>query len=172
MMPHKNKVIGVFLVCGFLFINIVAGNAQGTGTLDSAAQAGSTGSNFLKTILKKTWKLTELKFSDRTVVLIRKELPKDMKDIFTLSITNERISGRAAPNRYFTVYQAGDNNALTITPIASTMMASIFLTPQRVREEEYFQYLGAAKSWKINRGKLELYCTDSDNKDLIMVFSQ
>ena len=143
----------------------------GTVAPSQGAVTGSTGANYIASISGKSWKLTELRFTDRTVTLNRNELPADQADIFTLNIDNERISGRAAPNRYMTSYQAGANNALTIQPIASTMMALIVIDPQRIQEPEYFLYLGKVKSWKINQNKLELTTTDTANRALVMVFS-
>jgi len=150
------------------------GTQAATGTGSTTAQGtvtGSTGASNVTSISGKNWKLTEIRFTDRTVALNRSELPADQADIFTLTIDNERISGRAAPNRYMTAYQAGANNALTIQPIASTMMALIVTDPQRIQEPEYLQYLGKVKSWRINQNKLELTTTDTANQAAIMVFS-
>ena len=145
------------------------GTQAASGTQGGAT--GSTGANYVTSISGRNWKLTELHFTDRTVTLNRNELTGDQADFFTLAIDNERISGRAAPNRYMTSYQAGANNALTIQPIASTMMALIYTDPQRIQEPEYLQYLGKVKSWRVNQNKLELTTTDAANKELIMVFS-
>ncbi|MCL1929198.1 MAG: META domain-containing protein [Treponema sp.] len=143
----------------------------GTNILTQSGTTGSTGANYVTSISGKSWKLTELRFTDKTVTLNRNELSADQADFFTLTIDNERISGKAAPNRYMTSYQAEANNALTIQPIASTMMALIVSDPQRIQEPEYFQYLGKVKSWKVNQNKLELTTADAANKVLIMVFS-
>ena len=145
--------------------------ASGTNVVPQGSATGSTGGNYMTSISGKNWKLTELHFINRTVLLNRSELSGDQADFFTMTIDNERISGRAAPNRYFTSYQANADNTLTIQPIASTMMALIVTDPQRIQEHEYFQYLGKVKSWKINQNKLELTTTDAANRTLIMVFS-
>ena len=145
--------------------------AAGTPASSPGVTAGSTGANYLTSISGKTWKLTELRFSDRTVVLNRNELSSSDADIFTMTVDGERIGGKGAPNRYFTAYQAGANNALTIQPIASTMMASIISDPQRIREQDYFQYLSKVKNWRIVQNKLELTSADKANKSLVMVYS-
>ena len=152
----------------------MSGTQAGTGGSTVAPQGsatGSTGAEYITSISGKSWKLTELRFTDRTVTLNRSELTRDQADFFTLTIDNERVSGRAAPNRYFTSYKAGADNSLTIQPIASTMMALIVTDPQRIQEPQYLQYLGKVKSWKINQNKLELTTTDAANRTLIMVFS-
>jgi heat shock protein HslJ len=158
-----------------------SGTETASGTQDQAGETtpagtqpvvtGSTGSNYVTSIFGKTWKLTELHFSDKTVVLNRGELSADQADIFTLAMDNASVSGKAAPNRYFGPYQAGANNALSFQPLATTMMAAIFTDPQKITEPEYLQYLGKVKSWKINQNKLELTGTDAANKPLTMVFS-
>ena len=148
---------------------------QGTQTAGGTQQtqdgAESTGTNSIAPISGKTWKLIEIRFTDKTVTLNRNELSAEQADIFTLTIDNERISGRGLPNRYMTSYKAGANNALTIQPIASTMMASIVTEPQRIQEPEYFQYLAKVKSWKINQNRLELTTADAANQTAIMVFT-
>ena len=140
---------------------------QGT----EAAQTGSSGADHLRTITGKEWRLVELRFSERTVILNRNELSSDMRDILTMNIDNNRVSGRGAPNRYFTSYRAEANNALTFQPIASTLMATIFFEPQRIREEEYFQYLSRVTRWNLNRNRLELFSTEANGRELVMVFA-
>ena len=140
---------------------------QGT----EAAQAGSSGADHLRTITGKEWKLVELRFSERTVILNRNELSSEMRDILTMNIDTNRVSGRGAPNRYFTSYRAEANNALTFQPIASTLMATIFFEPQRIREEEYFQYLSRVTRWNLNRNRLELFSTEANGRELVMVFA-
>jgi heat shock protein HslJ len=149
--------------------------AQGTAAQGGAQSAApgataTTGADYVSSITGKTWKLSELRLSGRTVTIDRNKLAADgMGDLFTFTVDNERISGRAAPNRYTTVYQAGANNALTIQPPITTMMASIY-DPERLREREYFQYLTAVKSWKLNQNKLELYTVDASNKEVVLVY--
>ena len=142
-----------------------------SGTAGQGTVTGSTGANYLTSISGKSWKLVELRFVDRTVTLNRSELSADQADIFTLNIDNEKVSGKAAPNRYMTSYQAGANNTLTIRPIASTMMALIVTDPQKISEPQYLQYLGKVKSWNINQNRLELTSADAANQTVIMVFS-
>ena len=152
-----------------------SGTQAGTGSSTTPGTqpvvAGSTGANYVTSISGRSWKLVELRFADRNVVLNRNELTGSEVDIFTMTINNDRISGMGAPNRYFTAYQAGTNNSLIIQPIASTMMAAIYTDPRRIREAEYFQYLGKVKSWRINQNRLELTSADAANRPLIMVFS-
>jgi len=149
------------------------GNASqsGAGAGGNQSQAGGgTGTNFLTSISGKEWKLSELRLSDRTIVLDRAKLNSEgAGDIFTMTVEGNRISGKAAPNRYNTAYQAGANNSLTVSPVVSTLMASSF-DPERIQEHEYYQYLAKVKSWRINQNKLELYTTDDSNKEAVLVY--
>jgi len=135
------------------------------------AKTGSTGGNYVTSIFGKTWNLTAIRFPDRTVELNRNELKGAQADIFTMTIDKDRISGKGAPNRYFTSYQAGPDNALTLMPIAGTMMAQLIFDPERIHESDYFQYLGKVTSWKLNQNKLELTSIDAAEKPLVMIFS-
>jgi heat shock protein HslJ len=151
-----------------------AAAASGGAAAASGGAAGqptaSSGASYLSSISGKDWKLSELRFSDRTVTIDRNKLTADgMGDLFTLNMDAARVSGKAAPNRYTSTYQAGTNNSLTIAPPISTLMASIY-DPERLREQEYFQYLSKVKSWKLNQGKLELYTADANNKEAVLVY--
>jgi len=135
------------------------------------AKTGSTGGSYVTSIFGKTWNLTAIRFPNRTVELNRNELKGAQADIFTMTIDKDRISGKGAPNRYFTSYQAGPDNTLTLMPIAGTMMAQLIFDPERIHESDYFQYLGKVTSWKLNQNKLELTSIDATEKPLVMVFS-
>jgi len=131
----------------------------------------STGADYLKSIIGKEWKLTELRLSGKSVVLDRNKLSAEgAGDFFTLTIDKSRLSGKAAPNRYTTAYQAGANNSLTLLPVISTLMAT-GNDPERLHEKEYYQYLGRVKSWKLNQKSLELNTTDANNKDAVLVYN-
>jgi heat shock protein HslJ len=149
-----------------------AADAQGAavsgGTGDQST--ASSGVDYLKSISGKDWKLLEVRLSDKTLTLDRNKLTADgMGDLFTLNVDAARLSGKAAPNRYISTYQAREDNSLTIAPPIGTLMASIY-DPVRLREQEYFQYLSKVKSWKLNQGKLELYTTDANNQEAVLVY--
>jgi len=111
-----------------------------------------------------------LRLTGKTIVLDRAKLNAEgAGDIFTLTVDESRLAGKAAPNRYTTSYKAGENNTLTLSPVISTLMASSY-DPERIQEHEYYQYLAKVKSWKINQNKLELYTTDDSNKEAVLVY--
>jgi len=148
-----------------------ASSQKADGGRQEVAQPKSSGSNYVTSIFGKAWNLTEIRFPNRTIQLNRNELKGAQADIFTMVIDKDRISGKGAPNRYFTSYNAGPDNSLTLQPIAGTMMASLVFDPERIHEAEYFQYLSKVTSWKLNQNKLELTTTDAADKSLVMVFS-
>jgi hypothetical protein len=149
---------------------VAQGGATSGTSEESTTPPGSTGASYVSTITGKEWKLSEVRLPGKTMLVDRNKLTAEkMGDLFTFTIDNSRISGKAAPNRYTSMYQAGPNNALTIQAPISTLMASIY-DPERIREREYFLYISRVKSWKLNQGKLELYTTDASNKEVVLVY--
>ncbi|MDR0402824.1 MAG: META domain-containing protein [Treponema sp.] len=132
-------------------------------------QAGGPAQAAVASIAGKEWKLLELRKGTAVTVIDRGRLERDgFGDLFTINF-GERVTGKAAPNRFVAPYQAGANNALAIQPPAGTLMASIY-DPERIREEDYFQYLINVKSWKLVRNRLELYSSDSDGRETVLVY--
>jgi len=163
---RKIYTLGVFLVCGLLLIG-----ADDCKSMNSDQSADNNKGDILKTIIGKEWKLVEIRLSGKTVILDRAKLNAEGKgDIFTMTIDSSKLSGKAAPNRYSTAYQAGPNNSLTLLPVITTLMAPIF-EQEYLKEQEYYQYLGGVKSWKLNQKTLELYTTDADKKEAVLVYS-
>jgi hypothetical protein len=149
-----------------------AAGVPGAGALlENDLGAESTGASYLRTIIGKEWKLVELRLSSKTVILDRNKLNTEgVGDFFTMAVNASRISGKAAPNRYVTAYEAGPDNSLTLLPVITTLMATGF-DPERLHEQEYYQYLGRVKSWKLNQQTLELYTTDANEKDAVLAYS-
>ncbi|MDR2702319.1 MAG: META domain-containing protein [Spirochaetaceae bacterium] len=147
------------------------GGADSATVAAPEAPSASTGADFLKTIIGKEWKLVELRLSGKSLFLDRNKLNSEgAGDYFTMTIDNSRLSGRAAPNRYTTAYQAGSNNSLTLLPVVTTLMATSH-DPERLQEREYYQYLAGVNSWKSNQKTLELYTTDANKKEAVLVYS-
>jgi heat shock protein HslJ len=143
-----------------------AGVAAGTGVESEAAALEAA----VKALSGKDWKLQELRKGNSLIEINRSKLEADgAGDFFTLAF-DERVSGKAAPNRFTAPYQAGPNNTLTIQQPASTQMALIH-DPERIHEKDYFLYLTNVKSWKMNQGKLELHSSDFSGKETTLVYS-
>jgi heat shock protein HslJ len=136
------------------------------------APAHDGGAEFARDVEKTEWILSEFRVAGKTVQADRRKFEaNNMGGIYTITFEEDKVNGMGAPNRYFGPYQAGDNNALTLQPVGSTMMAAIVTDPQRITAPPYFQYLSKVKSWKVNQNKLELTGSDTANKPLTMVFS-
>ncbi|MDR2181648.1 MAG: META domain-containing protein [Treponema sp.] len=187
--------LGVFVLCGLVLTGVdqcedayVTGQTfdggqgaanpavpDGTAGLsnpasDTAAGTGSTGAARVSGISGKEWKLSGLRKGGAVITIDRDKLQAGgFGDFFTLTIDSRRISGKAAPNRYTTTYQAGAGNVLALAPPVSTLMASMY-DPEHLREDEYFQYLAKVTGWKLNQGKLELYTTDPAGTETVLVY--
>jgi heat shock protein HslJ len=151
---------------------VVAGNQPGSRSAQQQSgnqQAGGTAQAAVSSIGGKEWKLIELRKGSVVTVINRKKLDGDgFGDLFTINF-GEKVTGKAAPNRFNAPYQAGANNALTIQPPVSTLMASIY-DPERIHEQDYFEYLTNVKSWKLTQGRLELYSSDPYGKETVLVY--
>jgi heat shock protein HslJ len=140
-----------------------ADNCEG----DSGRQQALSGG--VSSISGKEWKLMELRKGNEVIVIDRGKLESDgFGDLFTINF-GERVTGKAAPNQFMASYQAGDNNTLTLQAPAATLMASIY-DPERIRERDYFQYLINVKSWGLVQGRLELYSSDSNGIETVLVY--
>jgi heat shock protein HslJ len=150
-------VTGLFMLCGMILTS--AGNCGGK--TPSQEEISSIGG--------KEWKLIELRKGDKVTVIDRGKLESDgFGDFFTINF-GERVTGKAAPNQFMAPYQTGADNAVTIQPPAGTLMASIY-DPERIREKDYFQYLINVKSWKLVQGRLELYSSDPNGQETVLVY--
>jgi heat shock protein HslJ len=143
---------GIFVLCGMIL--------TGVDDCEGAQQSLADG---------KEWKLMELRKGNEVTIIDRKKLENDgFGDIFTINF-GERVTGKAAPNRFIASYQTGTNNALTIQAPASTLMVSIY-DPERIHEKDYFEYLINIKSWKLTQGMLELYSSDPNGEETILIY--
>jgi heat shock protein HslJ len=111
-----------------------------------------------------------VKVAGKSLLIDRNKLNSEgFGDFFTFTIDGERVSGKAAPNRYTGGYSAGPNNTLTVLPLITTLMATIY-NPERIREEEYLKYLAKVKRWSQIQGRLQLYTVDEKGKEVILIY--
>jgi heat shock protein HslJ len=118
----------------------------------------------------KEWKLAAVKTGSEEFVFDRDRLiDEGFGDIFTLQFADQ-ITGKGAPNRYFGPYEAGKDLSLTIKSVASTLMAPI-REPEKLKERDFFIYLGNAYRWNLNKAKqLEISTKGEDGVETVMVF--
>ena len=121
-------------------------------------------------IMKKKWKLVNVLIGGKSINLDRNSFVKDFEDIFTLTFEAERLSGVGAPNRYFTSYTHGENQALSIRSVASTRMAPIGEL-DNLKEHEYFMYIQNSYRWNLKGGNLELFSKTEKGLEVVLIFS-
>jgi heat shock protein HslJ len=120
----------------------------------------------------KEWKLVAIKAGTGNITFDRGRLiDEGFGDIFTLQFADQ-ITGKGAPNRYFGPYEAEKDLSLTIKNVAATLMAPL-REPEKLKERDFFIYLGNAYRWNLNKKKqLELSTKGQDGAEAVMVFVQ
>ena len=155
----------------FLFLTVLClAVCKSTSEASDAANAGSRssgvtdgGSQFSE-VTDRDWRLAQVRLDSETVEIDRTE-----PVIFTLRF-EERVSGVGAPNRYTAPYTLADNQAVSIGQAATTMMASLF-EPEKLKEQEFYNYLLNVYKWNLENGNLELYSKDADGAEAVLVFT-
>jgi len=119
----------------------------------------------------KNWKLTEVRDGKKNVIFQRGMLKQEVPgDVFTLRFDAERASGAGCPNRYFSPYTLAETQAISIQPIASTLMLALS-EPEQLKEREFFSYLEKADQWNLVKGNLELRSKNNEGAAVVLVFS-
>ena len=119
----------------------------------------------------KVWVLDEIVSEGGTTIINRQKLEADgMGDAFTLIVDAERISGKAAPNRYFSPYTLGADQEISISPIAGTFMMSL-VEPEGIQEREYFNYLEQVNQWLLSGDKLEFHTETPEGDPITLVYT-
>ncbi|MDR0721128.1 MAG: META domain-containing protein [Treponema sp.] len=138
---------------------------------DRAALPGETATPSFAEVQGKLWALEEVVTESGGIIINRRKLEADgMGDAFTLTVDAERISGKGAPNRYVSPYTVGENQEISISPIAGTLMMGL-VEPEGLQEREYYNYLEQANQWLLTGDRLELYSETSEGDPVIMVFT-
>ena len=115
----------------------------------------------------RDWVLAELRSASATVRINRTR--PGAADVYTLRFDTERLSGAAAPNRYFAPYTSGPGGTLSIGMVAGTLMAPLFEN-EDLREHEYFGYLNRVNRWELRGGNLELHTSSENGAAAVLVF--
>jgi heat shock protein HslJ len=119
----------------------------------------------------KEWILSEVKSAGKSVIMDRAKLQaSNMGGVYTITFNGEQVNGMGAPNRYLGPYTVGSNRALSIGNVASTMMMGLF-QPDGLAENEFVAYLSKVTRWDFRDGKLELYSSNSDGTEAVLIFA-
>jgi hypothetical protein len=114
------------------------------------------------------WSLCEIRIGHGKTELDREAMAENgMDDIYTLQLMDEGLSGKAAPNRYFTTYELRHNHDFRLRPIVGTMIAAN-INVGGLMENEYYWYLQRVNHWEIVNGALELYAYPSQNEEVVL----
>jgi heat shock protein HslJ len=117
--------------------------------------------NDIKTVIGQTFYLQSFTVNGQKSPFSRKELESiGMGEAFTLTFNADRVSGEAAPNRYFGPYNAAGDGTLKLGPLASTLMAALKQPPD-LTESAYMSYLNAASKWRLIGNVLEITSGDA-----------
>ena len=144
-------------------------NDTGSGDLSSAA-AGMTCGTF-ESVRNRNWNLVGLRTDTQNIVIDRGKLAAEgFGEIFTLRFGAGLISGVGAPNQYNGPFTLGEDQAVTIGMMASTMMAA-FREPDELKEHEYYAYLHKTVRWNLTGGNLELYSSKEDGSEIVLIFA-
>jgi heat shock protein HslJ len=118
----------------------------------------------------KEWELIEVRTALGPTEFNRAALEAaEMGDAYTLRFDGERLAGKGAPNRYTAPYQLGEGDAISIQPIAGTLMAS-FQEPPGLGEREYYNYLEKVSRWGLAQEVLHLYTQNSAGEEAVLAF--
>ena len=117
----------------------------------------------------KEWKLSEINLVNSIVIFDRDKLIHEgFSDIFTLNFSADMVSGKGEPNRYSAPYTR-ENQKISIMPMRSTLMASIFPN-ETLNEHEFFLYLQNVYEWKLTGNYLELLSKTADGNEARLVW--
>ena len=163
------KKTDILFSAAFSFLIIVASLSCATGEAVEKTASGGSGpsGSGIGEIIGREWILDEF-IHGSEAVSINRTRSGALGEIFTLRFDEERVSGMAAPNRYFGPYTAGAGNTLSIGPMAGTLMASFF-EPEELKEHEFYAYLEKVEMWELRGKRLVLHTNGEDGKEAMLL---
>jgi len=167
------KFLLFVLLLAICFVGCTSTSAENGGeqsageTMPAVSTAGISSSDF-SDALGKEWKLTSVLIGGKDSNFDRNVLLKDFGDIFTLTFDAERLSGVAAPNRYFAPYTLGTGNEIKVGHAAGTLMAA-FREPDKLKEYDFLTYIQNSYQWSLTGSNLELLSKTSDGIEVVLI---
>jgi heat shock protein HslJ len=128
------------------------------------------GSPKFSDVKDKDWELVEMRSKSGNILFDRNKLKQEgFENIFTLRFDAERVNGVGAPNHFGAPYTTADKQAISIKPAIQTLMAPL-REPEKLKENEFFNYLHYTTKWNLDKGNLELY-SRGENGEVVLVFA-
>jgi hypothetical protein len=129
---------------------------------------GGVNGDLIESIKNKIWQLIEIRIGYGLVALDREQMAyNNLNDIYIIQFTDEGVSGKAAPNRYFASYEKREGKNVSIRQIVGTLMASN-INIGGLMENEYYWYLQRITRIDLVNGYLELYANPSPNEEIVL----
>jgi len=113
------------------------------------------------------WRLISVYVNNQDIQFNRDALPEFFKDIYTLNLDGQMLSGTGAPNLYSAPYSIS-GEGISIMPMRSTLMASLF-EPDVLGEYEFFAFMQGAYEWSLSSKNLELR-SRTDGREIRLIF--
>lgn len=158
-MRKYEKIIMMIILVSSLFAASCASRAE-------KGENKATNMEF-SSILGKSWELLEVKDASSETVIDR----AGKEGVYTITFAEDGIAyGKGSPNNYRAPYTLTENNGITFSRIAGTLMAPLF-EPDGLKERQYYVYLEKTTRWEISNGQLQLFTAD-DFGEVILTFNE
>lgn len=119
----------------------------------------------------REWNLMEIRINGKDIEFNRDALEKEgFRDVFTIIMDDQTISGTGAPNRYSAPYTLGEGQEINVQLVRATLMATI-REPEKLREHDFFTYIQNTYEWKTTDSNLELKSKTAKGEDVVMVLN-
>lgn len=137
----------------------------GSGYYDTGTGGGNDPIGQIKS---RVWQLVEIRIGYGLIALDRQQMAyNNLNDVYIIQFTDEGVSGKAAPNRYFAPYERREGKNISIRQIVGTLMASN-INIGGLMENEYYWYLQRITRLDLVNGYLELYANPSPNEEIVL----
>jgi heat shock protein HslJ len=123
-------------------------------------------------ITGKMWLLMDVYIDEADTQFRRDSQPDGLpKDIFTVKFEEGIISGTGAPNLFSAPYSLLENQGISIMPMRSTLMASLF-EPENLKEHDFYLYLQNAYRWELSEEKLTLHSKTKEGLEVRLILEK
>jgi len=165
------KKFSLFLLtCVILSCVSTGGDLENSEVITNSAERNTGSGAGFSDVIGHEWKLLKVNINGVNTQYSRDSLNDIFAESFILRFDDRSISGRGAPNLMVsTPYTLGENNAISIITIPTTLMAAIF-EPEHLNERDYFLYIQNAYAWQAGSGILEIFSRLDDGREIQLMF--